>query len=228
MLEGRRGAVVRVALLLAAIVVLPLVVRPVVASEIWIFSIAAMALNLIFGYTGMLSFGQATFFGLAAYTAGLLMIHWQAPLLVVLAAGTLVGALAAALIGYVCIQRVGVYFIMLTFGFNQMFYFIAYKWTSLTGGDDGLPGIPRPPLALGPLGIRLDTSVRYYVFVAAVFLLAFYAMKRVVDSPLGVIFQSIRENPGAPPRSATTSSATSGSPSRSRAGSRAWRASSTR
>jgi branched-chain amino acid transport system permease protein len=91
---------------------------------------------------------------------------------------------------------VGVYFIMLTFGFNQMFYFIAYKWTSLTGGDDGLPGIPRPPLALGPLGIRLDTSVRYYVFVAAVFLLAFYAMKRVVDSPLGVIFQSIRENPG--------------------------------
>ena len=103
-----------------------------------------MALNLIFGYTGMLSFGQATFFGLAAYTAGLMMIHWQAPLLVVLAAGTLVGALAAAVVGYVCIQRVGTYFIMLTFGFNQMVYFIAYKWTSVTGGDDGLPGHPAP------------------------------------------------------------------------------------
>src|SRR3989441_5916560 len=85
---------------------------------------------------------------------------------------------------------------MLTFGFNQMFFFIAYKWTAVTGGDDGLPGIPRPPLALGPLAIRLDSSLRYYVFVAAVFLLAFYAMKRIVDSPLGVIFQSIRENPG--------------------------------
>jgi branched-chain amino acid transport system permease protein len=187
---------VRLALLLTAIVALPLLVRPVVASEIWIFAIAAMALNLIFGYTGMLSFGQATFFGLAAYTAGLMMIHWQAPLLAVLAAGTLVGALAAALLGWVCIQRVGTYFIMLTFGFNQMFYFIAYKWTSLTGGDDGLPGIPRPPLSVGALSVSLDTSVRYYAFVAAAFLLAFYTMKRVVDSPLGVIFRAIRENPG--------------------------------
>ena len=187
---------VRFACLLGAVVLLPLVVRPVVAAEIWIFAIAAMALNLIFGYTGMLSFGQATFFGLAAYTAGLMMIHWQASLPAVLVAGTLVGALAAAGLGYVCIQRVGTYFIMLTFGFNQMFYFIAYKWTSLTGGDDGLPGIPRPPLGIGPLSIRLDTSVRYYVFVAAAFLLAFYAMKRVVDSPLGVIFRAIRENPG--------------------------------
>lgn len=190
-----RGALARGALLLAAIVALPLAVRPVVASEIWIFSIAGMALNLIFGYTGMLSFGQASFFGLAAYTAGLLMIHWQAPLLAVLAGGALAGAVAAAVIGWVCIQRVGVYFIMLTFGFNQMLFFIAYKWTSLTGGDDGLPGIPRPPLALGPLSIPLDSSARYYTFVAAVFLLAFYAMKRVVDSPLGVIFRSIRENP---------------------------------
>src|SRR5258706_13861568 len=107
MFEGRQGAVLRFALLLVAIVVLPLAVRPVVASEIWIFSIAAMALNLIFGYTGMLSFGQATFFGLAAYTGGLMMIHWHAPLLVVLAAGNLVGALAAAPVGYRCIQRVG-------------------------------------------------------------------------------------------------------------------------
>ena len=186
----------RLALLLAAIVALPLLVRPVVAAEIWIFAIAAMALNLIFGYTGMLSFGQATFFGLAAYTAGLMMIHWHAPLLAVLAGGTAIGALAAALLGWVCIQRVGTYFIMLTFGFNQMFYFIAYKWTSLTGGDDGLPGIPRPPLDLGLVSVRLDTSVRYYAFVAAAFLLAFYAMKRVVDSPLGVIFRAIRENPG--------------------------------
>lgn len=195
MFDGRRGALLRLAFLLAAILVLPLVVRPVVAAEIWIFSIAAMALNLIFGYTGMLSFGQATFFGLGAYTAGLMMIHWQAPLLAVLVAGTLVGAVTAAVVGYLCIQRVGTYFIMLTFGFNQMFYFIAYKWTSVTGGDDGLPGIPRPPLALGPLSILLDSSLRYYVFVAATFLLAFYAMKRIVDSPLGVIFQSIRENP---------------------------------
>src|SRR5260370_42634660 len=114
MFEGRPGAFLRFVLLLVAIVALPLAVRPVVASEIWIFSIAAMALNLIFGYTGMLSFGQATFFGLAAYTSGLMMIHWHAPLLVVLAAGTLGGALAAAALRVVCIQRGGPYFLLLT------------------------------------------------------------------------------------------------------------------
>ncbi len=191
----RRVALLRLAALVAAMVVLPAVVRPVVASEIWIFAIAAMALNLIFGYTGMLSFGQATFFGIGAYTAGLMMIHWKAPLLLCLVAGALVGGLAAAAIGYFCIQRIGVYFIMLTFGFNQMLYFIAYKWTDLTGGDDGLPGIPRPPLALGPYAVSLDTSLRYYIFVCALFLLVFHVMKRIVESPLGVICQSIRENP---------------------------------
>lgn len=192
---GRTPALLRLTALIAAIVILPLLVRPVVAAEIWIFAIAAMALNLIFGYAGMLSFGQATFFGMGAYTAGLMMIHWKAPLLVCLAAGIVVGALTAAAIGYLCIQRLGIYFIMLTFGFNQMFFFIAYKWTALTGGDDGLPGIPRPPLALGPLSVPLDSSLKYYVFVAAVFLLLFYAMKRIVESPLGLICQSIRENP---------------------------------
>ncbi len=191
----RRLGLLRLTALLAAAVVLPVLVRPVVGAEIWIFTIAAMALNLIFGYTGMLSFGQATFFGMGAYTAGLMMIHWKAPLLVVLAAGALAGAMTAGGIGYVCIQRLGIYFIMLTFGFNQMFYFIAYKWTDLTGGDDGLPGIPRPPLALGPLAFPLTSSLRYYIFVAVLSLLLLYVMKRIVESPIGLICQSIRENP---------------------------------
>jgi len=188
-------ALLRLAALIAAVVILPLLVRPVVATEIWMFAIAAIALNLIFGYTGMLSFGQATFFGMGAYTAGLMMIHWKAPLLLCLAAGALAGAFTAAALGYLCIQRIGIYFIMLTFGFNQMFYFIAYKWTDLTGGEDGLPGISRPPFAVGPLSVSLGSSYRYYVFVAAVFLLVFYAMKRIVESPLGLICQSVRENP---------------------------------
>ncbi len=190
-----RSALLRLAILLAALVLLPALVRPIIAAEIWIFAIAAMALNLIFGYTGMLSFGQATFFGMGAYTAGLMMIHWKAPLLLCLVSGALTGAIAAAVIGYLCIQRLGIYFIMLTFGFNQMIYFIAYKWTDLTGGDDGLPGIPRPPLAFGPFSVAIDTSLRYYIFVAVLFLFLFYAMKRIVESPFGLICQSIRENP---------------------------------
>jgi branched-chain amino acid transport system permease protein len=193
---ARRAGLWRFLALLAAIVLLPLAVRPVVATEIWIFAITGMGLNLIFGYTGMLSFGQASFFGLASYAAGLMMIHWKAGLWTCLLAGIAVGTLGAAIIGYLCIQRIGIYFIMLTFGFNQMLFFVAYKWTSLTGGDDGLPGIPRPPLTLGPLAISLESNVRNYVFVAGVFLLTFYAMRRLVDSPLGLIFQSIRENPG--------------------------------
>src|SRR5215831_9635854 len=172
-----RSAFLRLAILLAALVLLPALVRPIIAAEIWIFAIAAMALNLIFGYTGMLSFGQATFFGMGAYTAGLMMIHWKAPLLLCLVSGALTGAITAAVIGSLCIQRLGI-------------YFIAYKWTDLTGGDDGLPGIPRPPLALGPFSVAIDTSLRYYIFVAVLFLLLFYAMKRIVESPFGLICQS--------------------------------------
>lgn len=181
--------------LVAGLVLLPLLLRPTIAADICLFAIAAMALNLIFGYTGMLSFGQATFFGMGAYASGLLMIHLAANLYLALLAGMAAGAVTAAVVGYLCIQRVGIYFIMLTFAFNQLFYFIAFKWTSLTGGDDGLPGIPRPPLRLGVLDVSLGTSVHFYVFVAVLFLLLFYLVRRLVESPFGMICQAIRENP---------------------------------
>ena len=181
--------------LVIALVVLPVVMRPIIAADICVFAIAAMALNLIFGYTGMLSFGQATFFGVGAYVGGLLLIHVTQNLYLALLIGTCAGALTAAVVGYLCIQRVGIYFIMLTFAFNQLFYFIAFKWTTLTGGDDGLPGVPRPPVALASLEFTLDSSLKYYTFVAIAFFLLFYVMKRIVESPLGMICQSIRENP---------------------------------
>jgi branched-chain amino acid transport system permease protein len=181
--------------LVIALVVLPIGMRPIIAADICVFAIAAMALNLIFGYTGMLSFGQATFFGVGAYVGGLLMVHVTQNLYLALLIGTCAGALTAAVVGYLCIQRVGIYFIMLTFAFNQLFYFIAFKWTTLTGGDDGLPGVPRPPVALASLEFTLDSSLKYYTFVAIAFFLLFYVMKRIVESPLGMICQSIRENP---------------------------------
>jgi branched-chain amino acid transport system permease protein len=181
--------------LIVGLVLLPVLVRPIIAADICVFAIAAMALNLIFGYTGMLSFGQATFFGVGAYVGGLLMIHLTANLYLALLVGIGAGAVTAAVVGYLCIQRVGIYFIMLTFAFNQLFYFIAFKWTSLTGGDDGLPGVPRPPVTLAPFEFTLGTSVKYYAFVAVVFLLVFYVMRRLVESPFGMICQSIRENP---------------------------------
>lgn len=175
---------------LAAVVLLPLVVREAIAAEIWIFAIFGLGLNLLLGYTGLLSFGQATFFGSAAYVAGYLLKHHDVNLALVLALGVVVGAVTALAVGAVCVRRSGLYFIMLTFALNQMFYFTAYQWTSVTGGEDGMPGVPRPPV----LGVDLQDPTAYYVFVVLFFLVALWVMRRIVASPLGTILQAIREN----------------------------------
>ena len=177
-------------LILAAICLLPFIVRPAIATEIWIFAIFGLGLNLLLGYTGLLSFGQSTFFGSAAYVAGWLLKHYGINVFLALGIGVGVGALSALVVGYLCVQRSGLYFIMLTFALNQLFYFIAYQWTTVTGGEDGMPGIPRPQFA----GLNFQDPLVYYVFVSALFLVALWLMKRIVESPLGRILQSIREN----------------------------------
>ena len=177
-------------LLVLSVVALPFIVRPVIDTEIWIFAIFGLGLNLLLGYTGLLSFGQSTFFGSAAYVAGWLLKHYAINVFLALGIGVGVGAASAALVGYLCVQRSGLYFIMLTFALNQLFYFIAYQWTSVTGGEDGMPGIPRPALA----GIDFANPLVYYCFVAALFLAALWVMRRIVESPLGRILQAIREN----------------------------------
>jgi branched-chain amino acid transport system permease protein len=182
-------ATVRVwAVLGAAAVGLPLALRNTIATEIWIFAILALAFNLLLGYTGLLSFGQATFSGIACYVAGLLLKHYGLSLVLVLPLGILAGGLSAAIVGAFCIQRVGLYFIMLTFAFNQMAYFIAYQWTDLTGGEDGLPGVPRPA--------ALEGGLAFYAFTTACFFATVLFMKRVTDSPFGLILQAIRDNEG--------------------------------
>jgi branched-chain amino acid transport system permease protein len=176
--------------ILAAVVVLPFIVRPVIAAEIWLFAIFGLGLNLLLGYTGLLSFGQSTFFGSAAYVAGWLLKHYAINVFLALGIGIGVGALSALLVGYLCVQRSGLYFIMLTFALNQLFFFIAYQWTSVTGGEDGMPGVPRPDF----LGLDFKDPLLYYVFVSVLFLLSLWIMKRIVESPLGRILQAIREN----------------------------------
>jgi branched-chain amino acid transport system permease protein len=176
--------------ILAAVVLLPVAVRPVIATEIWIFAIFGLGANLLMGYTGMLSFGQATFFGSAAYVAGYLLKHYAINVFAALGIGIGVGAFSALLVGYLCVQRSGIYFIMLTFALNQLFYFVAYQWTSVTGGEDGMPGIGRPAL----LGIDFGNPLAYYAYVSVLFLLSCWIMKRIVESPLGKILQAIREN----------------------------------
>jgi len=176
--------------LLVSIIALPFVVRPAIATEIWIFAIFGLGLNLLLGYTGLLSFGQSTFFGAAAYVAGWLLKHYGIGTLLALGVGVGVGAASAAVVGYLCVQRSGLYFIMLTFALNQMFYFTAYQWTTVTGGEDGMPGIPRPSV----LGLDIHGPLAYYAAVAVLFLVSLWIMKRIVESPLGKILLAIREN----------------------------------
>jgi branched-chain amino acid transport system permease protein len=177
-------------LIAISLCVLPFVVRPVIATEIWIFAIFGLGLNLLLGYTGLLSFGQSTFFGSAAYVAGWLLKHYGINVFLALGIGVGVGALSALVVGYLCVQRSGLYFIMLTFALNQLFYFVAYQWTSVTGGEDGMQGVPRPEM----LGLDFRDPQVYYAFVSALFLLCLFLMKRIVESPLGRILQAIREN----------------------------------
>lgn len=183
-------------LFLAAVAVLLPVALPLgMATEILIYGIVAVAANLLIGYGGLYSFGQASFFGVGGYLAGNLLIHFHLSVLVPLLAATALSAVVAAAVGWVCVRRTGIYFIMLTFAFNQMFYYIAYQWQSVTGGEDGLIGISRPLLGFFGLGLSLDRPLAFYLFVAALFFVCFWLMQRLVDSPFGRLIVAIRENP---------------------------------
>lgn len=166
------------------------------ASEVLIFALAAMGCNLLLGYTGLLSFGQGIFFGLGSYTVALLLTRWPLPMPLALAAAMAMGAAGAAVVGWVSIRQKGTYFVMLTLAFAQMFYFIAYTSTGLTGGDNGLLDIPRPAISvLGHVLWPLATPWQYYGFVAALFLCAFWLLLRVTRSTFGRTLLAVRDNP---------------------------------
>jgi len=182
---------VQFGLALAAVLILPLVMRSgTLASEILIYGLAVAACNLLLGYTGLLSFGQGIFFGLGSYVAGLGLVRAGLPAPVMLLLSLALGALVAAAVGWVSIRRQGVYFVMLTLAFSQMFYFLAYTFSGLTGGDNGLLDIPRPRLA----GTVLSDPWTYYAFVAVLFLGLFAALQRVALSTFGRTLLAIRDN----------------------------------
>jgi branched-chain amino acid transport system permease protein len=185
------------ATLLALLVVYPLVVPPYLLSvltEILILGIFAMSLDLILGYTGLISFGHAAFFGVGAYVAGIAAVRLSPHLGVTLPLALLGAGLAALIIGYLCIRASGIYFLMLTLAFAQVLYAVAFKWTPVTGGSNGLSGIPRPTLGLLPGGGELSDPTRFYLLVLLAFLLVYYGLRRVVASPFGRTLVGIREN----------------------------------
>ena len=165
------------------------------ATELLIFALAAVACNLLLGYTGLMSFGQGIFYGLGSYASGLLLLHFNVSLLVALLGAIVVGALAAVFVGWFAIRQRGVYFVMLTLAFAQMFYFLAYSLPDITGGDNGLLGIKRPNLEIfGQEIFNTGSPWRYYGFVAMVFVAVFATMQRVSESKFGRTLLAIRDN----------------------------------
>jgi len=160
------------------------------ASEMLIFAIFALGYDIIFGYTGLLSFGHAMFFGIGAYGTGLVLTRWVPSLFLGLATGIAISLPVAFVVGFLSIKRRGIYFVMVTLAFCQMLYFIAFKWTSLTGGDNGLHGVPRP--VIGPLD--LNSELLFYYFVLSTFVLSVLVAFRIISSPFGRVLQSLREN----------------------------------
>jgi branched-chain amino acid transport system permease protein len=165
------------------------------ATQVLIFGLLAMGFNLLYGYTGLLSFGHAAYYGLGAYGCGIALAKLHVgSLWLGLIAGFLLAGLGGLVIGFFCLRRRGIYFAMLTLAFAQLLYFIGFHLSDWTGGDDGLRGIPQLALGLGPWRYQVDTTIAFYYFAYVLVGLAVLALKRILDSPFGAVLQAIREN----------------------------------
>lgn len=165
------------------------------AGRVLVFALAAMGFNILLGFTGIMSFGHAAFFGLGAYGCGLFLKYVMASTPLAMLAGTLLGGLAGTLFGILLVRRRGVYFAMVTIAFGQVCYYIAYKWDDFTGGYDGLRGFIRAPIDFG--FARLDITnnpIAFYFFVLAVFGIAAGLQALILRSPFGRSLLAIREN----------------------------------
>lgn len=164
-------------------------------TQILIAALMAIAFNLLLGTTGLLSFGQAAFYGVGAYTVGLLLTKTALGTLPALGCSIVTSALAAGIIGFFCIRLSGVHFAMLTLAFGQLLFAVAFKWYGFTGGDNGIQGIPVRPLSLAGLAsIDIGSTKAMYYFVLAVTGLAVAVLRRVRSSPFGATLKAVREN----------------------------------
>src|SRR5437870_2689255 len=186
------GAVLAVVVLLVPAIAGPFL-RYLVLNML-LLALLALSFNLLFGMTGLLSFGQGAFYAGGAYAAAWLLRAGM-PLLWSIVLGSLAAAALAAVLGAFCVRHTRIYFSMLTLAFGMLVYAVVWKWTAVTGGDDGLIGIPRGRLGLpGPLDADLAPLPRYYWFAALLVLASIGLLHRLSRSPLGLSLRSIREN----------------------------------
>jgi branched-chain amino acid transport system permease protein len=185
----------RVAAVIAFLLVFPLLMPyQALAINILVFGLFAVGFNLLFGYTGLLSFGHAAFLGVGSYLTGIGMVHMGLPWGVALLLGVVSAALAGLLIGYLAIRTRGIYFSMVTLALAQIVYYAFYKAERWTGGENGLRGIQVP--AADMFGFKfdfLDPTTKYYVILAFV-AAALWFVSRVLASPFGAVIEAVREN----------------------------------
>lgn len=164
-------------------------------TRVLVMALAATALNFLLGYTGVLSFGHAAYFGLGVYGAGLTIKFLVPSTLAGMAVGILTAVVAAAIIGLLIVHLRGIYFAMVTIAFGQVFYFIAYRWNNVTGGDDGLSNWSRQPIDFGIARLDiLNSPFTFYYFVLFFFAVSVAIMAVLLHSPFGRTLLAIREN----------------------------------
>ena len=185
----------RVAAVLVFLVVFPLVMPyEALAVNILIFGLYAVGFNLLFGYTGMLSFGHAAFLGIGSYVAGMGIVHAGLPWWAVIPLGIVASALAGLLIGALAIRTKGIYFSMVTLALGQIVYYAFYKAEAWTGGENGLRGITVKAIEIGGLTIDLLNPVSKYYFMLVFVAAALWFVSRVLASPFGAVIETVREN----------------------------------
>ena len=176
------------------LVTLPLILSPYYVGlvvKMMVFALFAMSLDLLLGYAGMPSLGHAAYFGMAAYTTGLLALKAGWTVWLALPAGIAMAALTSIVFGLLALRTRGSYFLMITLALSQVLWGIAFGWRSLTGGDDGLPEVPRPNLSL-PWSMSDNTP--FYYFVLLFFVVGTMVLVRIVASPFGYVLRGIRES----------------------------------
>jgi branched-chain amino acid transport system permease protein len=169
---------------------LPKLIYPIIAMDILCFALFALALDLLFGFAGLLSFGQAMFWGGSAYVTAYLVQSRHVDAAAAILAAVLYSSLLAVTVGTIVVRRAGIYFAMITLAIAQIEYFIAINWSSFTGGENGMPMDSRGAI----FGLRVTSDFAYYYIIFAIVALCFWFVMRVMDSPFGAVLRAIRQN----------------------------------
>lgn len=184
--------------LLAAPFVLPyLGFSPTTINRILVWGLFGIGFDILFGFTGLLSFGQSALYGTGGFVAAYLLTRMDFPSVIgALLIGTVAAAIVGFFVGLIALRRTGIYFAMITVAIAEVFYFVEFNPLSeYTGGENGLPGVPNPSVSLGFTTIRFDTDWSLYAFMAFWYFLGIVIALRIVRSPVGAILHAIRDNP---------------------------------